>query len=89
MAKDILGGFGRDTSQPQVASATSGGVTFAKELPYSPPQGPKGIMDPKSPGLHGSNHGNTDGGSMSGGSHSVSPGIGAINHGCCGSQGKY
>lgn len=25
---------------------------------YKPPEGPKNINDPKSPGLHGTNHGN-------------------------------
>lgn len=34
-----------------------GGVTQAKPLPYSPPKGPSNIGDPKSPGLHGTNHG--------------------------------
>jgi hypothetical protein len=88
MARDILGGFGRESSQPQAPVARSGGVTSSKDLPYSPPQGPKGIMDPKSPGLHGSNHGNENGPDM-GGSHSGRPGIGGTNHGCGGSQGKY
>ena len=61
MSKDILGGFGKNSSQPQAAPATCGGYCEAKELPYSPPVGPKGIGDPKSPGLHGKNHGNTAG----------------------------
>jgi hypothetical protein len=56
--RDILSGFGPDYNSPQRASASSGGVTEAKPLPYSPPQGPKNISDPKSPGLHGTNHGN-------------------------------
>lgn len=34
-----------------------GGKPVEKELPYSPPQGPKGIDDPKEPGIHGTNHG--------------------------------
>ena len=57
MADDILNMYGSDTSQPQAARATSGGVTSAKELPYSPPVGPSNINDSKSPGLHGTNHG--------------------------------
>lgn len=56
--REILSGFGPDASKPQRASASSGGVTQAKEMPYSPPQGPKNINDPKSPGLHGTSHGN-------------------------------
>lgn len=55
---------------------------------YSPPQGPKGIMNPQSPGLHGDNKGITNG-PDSGGSHSGSPGLGGTNHGCCGTQGKH
>ena len=88
MANDILSEYGRGSSQPQRAGATSGGVTQARDLPYSEPQGPKGIMDPKSPGLHGVNHGCENGPRM-GGSHSGSPGIGGTNHGCAGSQGRY
>lgn len=56
MAKDILSQYGSNTSQPQRARASSGGVKEAKELPYSEPKGPKGINDPKSPGLHGTVH---------------------------------
>lgn len=58
MPRDILSGFGPGSSQPQRPVATSGGVKEAKPLPYSPPVGPKNIGDPKSPGLHGTNHGN-------------------------------
>ena len=57
MSKDILNEYGRDTPQKQAPVATSGGCTTAKEMPYSPPIGPKGIGDAKSPGLHGTNHG--------------------------------
>ena len=91
MARDILGGFGRESSQPQVPVARSGGIMPGGTRDvnnYSTPQGPKGIMDPKSPGIHGSNHGNENGPDM-GGSHSGRPGIGGTNHGCGGSQGKY
>lgn len=59
MTRDILGEFGKDSSQPQAARATKGGVTEAKDLPYSPPVGPSNINDPKTPGIHGTNHGNT------------------------------
>lgn len=37
---------------------TEGGRAEPKELDYKPPEGPKGINDPKTPGLHGTNHGN-------------------------------
>lgn len=91
MARDILAGYGPNSSQPQRASASCGGVLPGETKDvrnYSPPQGPKGIMGPQSPGLHGSNHGNENGPDM-GGSHSGGPGLGGTNHGCCGSQGKY
>ncbi len=58
MSKDILRGFGPDSPNVQKAGATNGGQMMEKEIPYSPPGGPKGIGDPKSPGLHGTNHGN-------------------------------
>lgn len=38
------------------ATTGGGGVTTAKELPYSPPQGPKGLSN-NSVGLGGTNHG--------------------------------
>ena len=58
MSKDILSMYGKDTSQPQVARATCGGCEYPpKELPYSPPVGPKGQMH-NSVGLGGTNHGN-------------------------------
>jgi hypothetical protein len=58
MSKDILNMYGKNSSQPQAATATCGGICEAKDLPYDPPVGPKNIGDPKSPGLHGTNHGN-------------------------------
>lgn len=88
MARDILGEYGPESSQPQAGRASSGGKQSPKPIDYATPQGPKGIMNPQSPGLHGSNAGNTNG-PDSGGSHSGSPGIGGTNHGCCGSQGRY
>ena len=57
MPRDILSEYGKDISKPQAPRATSGGVTSAKPLSYSPPQGPTNINDPKSPGIHGSQHG--------------------------------
>lgn len=91
MSRDILGGYGPNSSQPQRPSAGCGGVLPGDTkdvMNYSPPMGPKGIMDPKSPGLHGTNQGNTNG-PDSGGSHGGSPGIGGTNRGNCGSQGRY
>lgn len=41
-----------------MAQTKGGGEPIVKELPYSPPQGPIGINDPKGPGIHGTNHGN-------------------------------
>ncbi len=55
--KPIIGG--PDTPKPQEPRASSGGVTTAKPLAERPPVGPKGINDPQSPGLHGTNHGNS------------------------------
>lgn len=62
MDKDILSVYGKDTSQPQVPSLKNGGagdvdMPSPKQIPYSAPQGPKGINDPKTPGIHGTNHG--------------------------------
>lgn len=58
MSKDILSDYGRDTSQRQVPRATNGGRQTPKPLEYCPPVGPKGINDPKTPGINGTNHGN-------------------------------
>lgn len=58
MSNDILGMYGSDSSSPQVARATNGGQCTPKPIPYSPPVGPANIGDPKSPGIHGTNHGN-------------------------------
>ncbi len=58
MSKDILRGFGPDSPSNQKPSATSGGPTSAGSIPYCPPVGPSNIGDSKSPGLHGTNHGN-------------------------------
>ncbi len=60
MARDILSGFGPNTSKSQASPAECGGVLPGEEgtIPYSQPVGPKGIGDAKTPGLHGTNHGN-------------------------------
>jgi hypothetical protein len=55
---------------------------------YQPPRGPTNIMDPKSPGLNGTNHG-CCGSQEAESLHSQSsgsPGIGSTGH-CC--QGKH
>lgn len=58
MARDILSGFGRDSSQPQASPASNGGQVSTKDvMNYKPPVGPSNINDAKSPGLHGNNHG--------------------------------
>lgn len=36
----------------------NGGKPEKKDLPMEQPAGPKGINDPQTPGLHGTNHGN-------------------------------
>lgn len=41
------------------AGTRDGGKPEVKPLPYSPPKGPQGINDPKEPGIHGSNLGNS------------------------------
>jgi hypothetical protein len=58
MPRDILDEYGPDSSNPQRARATSGGRQEPKDVHnYRPPVGPKNVNDPKSPGLHGTNHG--------------------------------
>jgi hypothetical protein len=61
MSRDILNGFGPNSPSPQAPVASNGGKMSSKEIPYSPPVGPKSINDSKSPGLHGTNHGNCPG----------------------------
>jgi hypothetical protein len=53
---------------------------------YSPPQGPKNILDGNGPGLHGDNYGN--GQQPAGSQSSGMPGLGGDNCGVCGTQGK-
>ncbi len=57
MPKDILDEYGSDSYVGQAPRATNGGHCEPKPIPYSPPKGPSNIGDPKSPGLHGTNHG--------------------------------
>lgn len=53
--KPIIGG--PDTPKTEVPRASNGGQMPMKEIPYSPPQGPKGQMH-EGPGLGGTNMGN-------------------------------
>ena len=88
MARDILSEYGPDKVMRQAPRATTGGVTQARDvMGYKPPQGPKGIMQSASPGLHGSNSGNAN--QPTGKTSSGSPGLGGENLGCCGSQGRH
>lgn len=43
--------------QKGLGTNPGGGVVQPKPTSYSKPKGPKNIEDPKSPGLHGTNHG--------------------------------
>lgn len=56
MSSDILDMY--NPSGIEGNRATNGGQQIPKDIPYSPPVGPKSINDPKSPGIHGDNHGN-------------------------------
>lgn len=74
--RDILGDYGPNSPNPQRAPATTGGVKQARDvMNYCPPQGPKNIGDPKGPGLHGHNCGNTNR-PMAAGGQSGRPGLG-------------
>jgi hypothetical protein len=79
MPRDILSEYGKDSSQPQAARATSGGCTEAKPISnYKAPVGPTNINDSKSPGIHGDSHGMASCPSPRG--SSGSPGIGGSVH---------
>src|SRR5260370_31677670 len=81
MSRDILSEYGKDTSQPQAEKASCGGVLPGKTgdvNDYQRPLGPKNINDTKGPGLHGKNHGVTNGPDRRS-THSGKPGIGGTN----------
>jgi hypothetical protein len=59
MPRDILSEYGPDSPSREQPRATNGGQIDPKPLPYSPPVGPSNINDPKTPGIHGTNHGNS------------------------------
>lgn len=62
MARDILSEYGKDSPSNQQARATNGGQLDTRDVHnYKPPVGPSNINDPKTPGLHGTNHGNAPG----------------------------
>lgn len=54
---EILNDYSNNSSMGS-NRATNGGQQEVKDLPYSPPQGPKGITQGNGPGLGGANHGN-------------------------------
>ena len=79
MPRDILSEYGKDSSQPQAARATSGGVKEAKPISnYKAPAGPTNINDSKSPGIHGDSHGMAH--CPTGASSSGGPGLGGTIH---------
>jgi hypothetical protein len=90
MARPILSEYGPNTPKTEAAPCYCGGVLPGDEkdvMNYREPQGPRGIMNPKSPGLHGTNRSNDQRPAPGGQSGSV--GIGGTNHGNGGSQGRY
>lgn len=54
---EILNEYSNNSSMGG-SRATNGGQQTPKDIPYSPPQGPKSINDGNGPGIHGTNHGN-------------------------------
>ena len=58
MPRDILSEYGPESASNQKPRASSGGCMEPRDVRnYQPPKGPSNIGDPKSPGLHGTNHG--------------------------------
>jgi len=57
--KDILSMYGPEGAMGSRAKCGGVEMECVKDVnKYKPPMGPKNIMDPKSPGLHGTNYGN-------------------------------
>ena len=60
--REILGEYGSDMPESSKAtgpSASNGGAQTPRDVhAYRPPVGPSNINDSKSPGIHGTNHGN-------------------------------
>lgn len=69
---------------------SKGGITEAKSLSYSTPQGPTQQMR-SAVGLGGDSCGKsgTQGPASPRPESSGSPGLGGTNYGCCGSQGRH
>jgi hypothetical protein len=91
MARSILNYYGPNAPKTQAKPVSCGGVLPGDEVDvnrYSPPQGPRNIMDPKNPGLHGEKYGNRNGPDRAG-RRSGGPGLGGKNRGNSGSQGRY
>lgn len=58
MARDILSEYGNDSGAGDKPRATNGGQQTPRDVHnYSPPKGPSNINDPKTSGIHGTNHG--------------------------------
>lgn len=55
--KDILSEFGGE-AMDDASRPSGGGQLQTKPINYSPPVGPTNINDGRTPGLHGTNHGN-------------------------------
>ena len=89
-SRPILGGYGPDSNQPQQSRATNGGKMPVKDvMGYCPPYGPTNINDPQGPGVHGTNHSNSQQRATTFNGRSGSPGLGGKNFGNSGSQGSY
>ena len=57
--KDILSMYGPEATMGSRAKCGGVEMECVKDVNnYKPPVGPKNIADPKSPGLHGTNHSN-------------------------------
>lgn len=54
---DILSMYGPDSTQSMASQSSNGGKQTPKPIDYHPPKGPTSINDPKTPGIHGTNHG--------------------------------
>ena len=85
MARDILSEYGPESPLNQRPRARSGGIMPVRDVRnYCPPQGPTNINDPRGPGLHGQNCGNTNRPVCS--SEGGSPGLHGDNSGNRGTQ---
>lgn len=86
--RDILSGYGPDHRSPQRGPAECGGVLPGDQRDvrnYSPPQGPRNIMNTGVGLRGGTNHGNGQRPIAPGG-HSGRAGLGGMNKGNDGTQ---